>query len=160
MPPSGAAASDSMSILHQAIIHPVDAVDLSEWVVKLQARVKADLTSLGWDAPETSVAAVLEEALFNAWKHGHGQKSDKPIVVRWGVDRDFHLEVIDKGRGFDLCDIPDPTSPENICRPNGRGIFLIRRYSDGVEWDDHGRRIIVTFKRRDPEIANDITTPL
>ena len=41
--------------------------------------------------------------------------------------------IEDEGFGFTPEDVPDPTSPENIEKPHGRGIFLMKHqgnYSD------------------------------
>jgi serine/threonine-protein kinase RsbW len=43
------------------------------------------------------------------------------------------ISVIDEGCGFDPTGLPDPLSPENVLKPNGRGIFLIRSFMDQME---------------------------
>jgi serine/threonine-protein kinase RsbW len=58
------------------------------------------------------------------------------VHVRATFDgHDLILEVVDQGRGFDLddCSSVDPTSPENLLREDGRGLFLMKRLMDRVE---------------------------
>ncbi|MFT6353638.1 MAG: serine/threonine-protein kinase RsbW, partial [Cryomorphaceae bacterium] len=38
------------------------------------------------------------------------------------------------------------TSPENIEKPNGRGVFLMRHLSDEIGFDDDGRIVQLAFK--------------
>ncbi len=49
--------------------------------------------------------------------------------------------VRDPGAGFAPENIPDPTQPENLEKFGGRGIYLIRRLMDEVEFRDDGREI-------------------
>jgi serine/threonine-protein kinase RsbW len=35
--------------------------------------------------------------------------------------------------------LPDPTEPNNIEKPNGRGVFLMRHLADTVDFIDNGR---------------------
>jgi serine/threonine-protein kinase RsbW len=60
---------------------------------------------------------------------------------------EFCFTVKDNGRGFDFDNLPDPTSPENIEKENGRGIFLMRSLADEIEFDDHGRVVNIYFKK-------------
>jgi anti-sigma regulatory factor (Ser/Thr protein kinase) len=38
----------------------------------------------------------------------------------------------DEGGGFDPAAIPDPATPDNMFKPRGRGILLVRRVTDEV----------------------------
>ena len=53
--------------------------------------------------------------------------------------------VADEGEGFDFDNLPDPTAPENLEKPDGRGIFLMKNLSDDVKFDDNGSRVSITF---------------
>ena len=44
------------------------------------------------------------------------------------------IRVEDEGDGFDPNDIPDPTDPENLLRPSGRGIFYMRQFMNRVDF--------------------------
>jgi anti-sigma regulatory factor (Ser/Thr protein kinase) len=90
---------------------------------------------------------ILEEAILNAWKHGNKKNPNKSITVRRRFGNDFHLEVIDEGRGFDPECALDPTSPENLTKLSGRGIFLIRHYADEVAFEKEGKQITITLEK-------------
>jgi serine/threonine-protein kinase RsbW len=42
------------------------------------------------------------------------------------------ITVSDEGKGLDIDKIPDPTTPENLLKQSGRGIFLMRAFMDDV----------------------------
>ena len=47
--------------------------------------------------------------------------------------------------GFDYENLPDPTAPENIEKPHGRGVFLMRHLADDCAFEDAGRVVELTF---------------
>lgn len=113
----------------------------------IQAMCKA-LTAQGYTLVEqSSLHMVLTEAILNAWKHGNNKDPEKQITVRWRFGNDFNLEVLDEGNGFNFANLKDPTAASNLIRTSGRGLFIIRHFSDYVRWKDNGRRIIITFKK-------------
>lgn len=82
-----------------------------------------------------NVPVALTEALSNAILRGNGDDPDKHVHVRAEVDAQrLVLEVADEGGGFDLeSSLVDPTTPENIDREDGRGLFLMQQLMDRVE---------------------------
>jgi serine/threonine-protein kinase RsbW len=93
---------------------------------------------------------ALEEALVNALRHGNRGDPSRRVAVRWRVTRDCVLvEVEDEGEGFDAARVPDALAPENLGRPCGRGLFLMRHYLDGVRYHGRGNRVTLG-KRRSP----------
>jgi serine/threonine-protein kinase RsbW len=96
-----------------------------------------------------AVKMAVEEALVNAIKHGNQMDPDKTVRVRYvlGPER-FDIRITDEGPGFNPDDVPDPTAPENLERPCGRGLLLIRYYMSEVSFQDSGRTIAM-YKRRD-----------
>jgi serine/threonine-protein kinase RsbW len=108
--------------------------------------------------PRASTFAVrlaLEEAMTNAFRHGlKDLPKDTPITVDYGVDaRHVHIAVEDPGPGFDADDVPDPTTEENLTRPGGRGILLIRSYMTRADFKNRGRRLEMVYDRP-PEAEN------
>ena len=93
---------------------------------------------------------ALTEALSNAILYGTNARVDAQVRVRAVVDdRALVLEVSDDGDGFDLdaCTL-DPTSPDNLMREDGRGIFLMRRLMDRVErFTKQGNVVRLTLNR-------------
>ena len=92
-----------------------------------------------------SVRLALEEALVNAIKHGNQMDRRKSICIRYRLLLDrLEVQITDEGAGFDPDDVPDPTAVENLDRPCGRGLMLMRHYMTEVAYSkrrqlrDHG----------------------
>lgn len=90
-----------------------------------------------------TVKLALEEALTNAMRHGNGLKASRQVMVRIALDSEqIILDVSDEGNGFNPKTVPDPTKEgyaENM--PGGRGIFLMRKMMDHVEFYNGGRGV-------------------
>lgn len=87
------------------------------------------------------------EAVNNAIVHGNRLNPEKKVVIKSSItENDLKITIKDDGEGFDYKNVPDPTSPENIEKINGRGIFLIKNLSDKVEFINNGQIIEITFK--------------
>jgi serine/threonine-protein kinase RsbW len=89
-----------------------------------------------------SVRLALEEALVNAIKHGNQMDRDKKVRVsyRYQLDR-LEVSITDEGPGFDPADVPDPTAVENLDRPCGRGLMLMRYYMTEVQYQGAGNTV-------------------
>ena len=95
-----------------------------------------------------SIHMAFEEALVNAIKHGNRLDPAKKVHVLCKMSHHLvHIEVEDEGPGFDPGDVPDPTLPENIELPNGRGIMLMRCFMSKVEYNESGNRVILEKER-------------
>ena len=68
------------------------------------------------------------------------------LVVASFNDGLLTFTVADQGSGFNFLDLPDPTLPENIEKPQGRGIFLMNHLSDGVVYQEPGNAVEISFK--------------
>jgi serine/threonine-protein kinase RsbW len=88
------------------------------------------------------VKLALEEALINAIKHGNRMDRAKTVrlVYRLSAGR-FEVSVTDEGPGFDPAVVPDCTAPENLERPSGRGLMLMRHYMTQVDYNDRGNGV-------------------
>ncbi|HUT60161.1 MAG TPA: ATP-binding protein [Phycisphaerae bacterium] len=90
---------------------------------------------------------ALEEGLNNAIRHGNRFDRNKAVELSFEVDdRRVVIEISDQGNGFDPAGVPDPTTDENIEKPCGRGIMLMRAYMDEVRFSRHGCRVRMTKK--------------
>lgn len=97
------------------------------------------------------VRLALEEALVNAIKHGNRMDPEKVVRINCQVsDRHIRVEIEDQGKGFDVNDVPDPTDDENLEKPGGRGIMLMRSFMTRLEYNDSGNRVLME-KCRDTE---------
>ena len=93
-----------------------------------------------------NIMIAVTEAVNNAIKHGNGGDSTKNVSLTLSFEEGLiKFKVEDEGKGFDHSNLPDPTSPENLEKPGGRGIFLMKHLSDEVEFDDNGRVVQLSF---------------
>lgn len=100
-----------------------------------------DRCRFGEDA-QFAIKLALEEALTNAVKHGNACDPSKEIIIRYAVTPQKAVVIVrDEGCGFIPEDIPDPTTPDRLPLPAGRGIMLMRAYMDEVAFRDHGREV-------------------
>jgi CheY-like chemotaxis protein len=103
------------------------------------------------DYPDKDAFAVrlaLHEALANAFKHGNRGDPAKGVRVRYHVGCDsVEIEVEDEGAGFDPSAVPDPRAPENLERPGGRGIHLMRTYMTDCIFNEKGNRVTLRKAR-------------
>lgn len=91
---------------------------------------------------------AMTEAVNNAIVHGNKLDASKnvSIQVEQVDDSNLRFTIEDEGPGFDYNNLPDPTAPENIEKPHGRGVFLMRQLSDECSFEDNGRVVILSFK--------------
>jgi serine/threonine-protein kinase RsbW len=93
---------------------------------------------------------VLQEALSNALRHGNGGDPARRILVCYHVGAaDVVAGVEDEGAGFDPAAVPEPTAPENLDKPSGRGLLLMRRYTTWLRYHGRGNRLTLC-KHRPP----------
>ena len=86
------------------------------------------------------------EAVNNAITHGNKLNEDKQVEIVFAIDdQKIRLTVKDEGSGFDYHNIPDPTSPENVENMSGRGVFLMTKLSDIIEFEDNGSFVRMIF---------------
>ena len=94
-----------------------------------------------------NILISLTEAVNNAMVHGNKLESHKKVLVTVKTDdTSIHFTISDEGPGFDYANLPDPTAPENIEKPNGRGVFLMKNLSDGCNFEEKGRVVKLEFK--------------
>ena len=91
-----------------------------------------------------SVPVALSEALTNAILYGNREDPTKSVrLTAQFTELSLVLEVADEGGGFDLeAYTLDPTSPDNLDREDGRGLFLMRRLMDRVERFSDGGNVV------------------
>ena len=86
------------------------------------------------------------EATNNAITHGNKLVESKQVEIAFAMrDDSVLLTVKDEGQGFDYRNIPDPTAPENLENMSGRGVFLMSKLSDKIEFEDNGSFVRMTF---------------
>jgi serine/threonine-protein kinase RsbW len=101
------------------------------------------------DAARFAIQLALDEALANAIRHGNGNDPSKTVHIEYSVDKDvFEISICDEGPGFNPQNVPDPTRDENLERPCGRGVMLIKAYMTEVHYNRKGNCLKMS-KRRD-----------
>jgi len=89
----------------------------------------------------------LTEALSNAMLYGNGDDPSKRVVVEVSVLAGTVVaKVKDQGLGFDPALVPDPTRPENLTKPCGRGLFLMRALLDEVSYNERGNEVTLVLR--------------
>jgi serine/threonine-protein kinase RsbW len=93
-----------------------------------------------------NIMIAVTEAVINAIKHGNQNQSAKNVALSLSfADNVIKFKVEDEGQGFEYDKLPDPTSPENIDKPGGRGIFLMKHLADEVNFAERGRIVELSF---------------
>jgi len=93
-----------------------------------------------------NIMIAVTEAVNNAIKHGNKDNSSKNVFISLSLEEGMiKFKVQDEGTGFDFHQLPDPTLPENISRPGGRGIFLMKHLSDEVDFKENGKVVELSF---------------
>lgn len=92
------------------------------------------------------ILVSILEAVNNAILHGNMSDPDKFVEVEISsIKGDMIIKVCDQGSGFNPKKVPDPTIPENLQELNGRGVFLMSRLADKIEFSERGNIVTMTF---------------
>jgi serine/threonine-protein kinase RsbW len=124
---------------------------------RVQEEIEAQLRAVDYSEHEIfSIRLALEEAMVNAIKHGNNFDRNKRVHISYTVKLDrFDILIADEGQGFDPEDVPDPTAVENLERPCGRGLMLMRYYMHEVCYNKNGSSVSMTkFRNGKPQETN------
>lgn len=89
----------------------------------------------------------LTEALANAMQYGNRGDRSKQVRLEVVLGSDeIRACITDEGTGFDPNTVPDPTLPENLLCPGGRGLFLMRELMDEVRFNDRGNSVTLVLR--------------
>jgi CheY-like chemotaxis protein len=124
------------------------------------------------------ISIAFEESLLNALYHGNLEVSSdlrdqdhmayesmahQRSLTEPYIDRQLFVEISltqkavrfsvrDEGPGFDPASIPDPTDPEFLDRPSGRGILLMKSFMDEVTYSENGNQVTMFKNAPPPEV--------
>lgn len=123
--------------------HPDSIVKVESFVEGLRDRYSIKDDVFG------NILISITEAANNAIIHGNKCEDDKEVII----DAEYNdgsnvliFRVKDQGDGFDFNNLPDPTSPENLEKISGRGVFLMKQLSDWVIFSDEGSTVELQFR--------------
>jgi len=126
----------------------IENIDVAEAVSEQMSRLA------GLDDEELHrVGLAVRETVINAIKHGNCNDVAKRVYLEFtllsGKEAGVHIRVRDEGCGFDPASLSDPLKSENIFKPSGRGIFLIRSLMDELAFEKtpRGGTEVVMVKR-------------
>lgn len=93
-----------------------------------------------------NIMIAVTEAVNNAIRHGNKGDSSKNVSLGLTLEEGMiKFRIEDEGKGFDFHNLPDPTAPENIEKPGGRGIFLMKHLADEVDFSEQGKVVELSF---------------
>lgn len=93
-----------------------------------------------------NIMISVTESVNNAIKHGNKNDTSKNVSISLLLNESqLKFRVEDEGSGFDYHNLPDPTAPENIEKPGGRGIFLMKHLADEVVFSENGSVVELIF---------------
>ena len=97
------------------------------------------------ECPEGSafdVGMAVQEALANAVLHGCNSNPKLHVTMKLLSDASgVSIIIQDQGPGFDVSQVPDPTSEDGRTSFNGRGILMMKAYMDDVSFAQQGREV-------------------
>jgi serine/threonine-protein kinase RsbW len=109
-------------------------------------RIASVMNDLGYSRRDIfAVQVTLQEAIVNAIKHGDSRRPVQ-IAFRIGAD-DVLATVADQGKGFDPAAVADPLAEENLERPCGRGLLMMRSLMSWVRFNTKGNCVTVCRRR-------------
>ena len=117
----------------------------------VQVVLRDSLERLGVDEDTRHwVDVAVREAVANAIKHGNAQDPGKQVHVDlFREGDDVVIRVEDEGVGFDPTELQNPLAPENLLKPNGRGIFYMKSFMDDIHYGPRpGGGTIVTLRKK------------
>jgi len=98
---------------------------------------------------ELNIKIALVEALTNAMEHGNGFDPKKLVKVEAKfLENKAEIKIADQGKGFNHRKLPNPTAPENLYKPRGRGIYMMHRLMDEVHFNRKGNVVQLVKYRR------------
>ncbi|MCC7423097.1 MAG: ATP-binding protein [Planctomycetaceae bacterium] len=111
----------------------------------VQERIVRMLETLDYPPRDVfGVRLALEEAIVNAIKHGNGMDPEKNVRIECSISSErVTIEIEDQGEGFVPSEVPDPTDFENLEKPCGRGLMLMRSFMNRIDFNETGNRVTI-----------------
>ena len=113
-------------VLEQRLDSSLESVDQSE------EKIVALAQAAGFAEEETyRLGYAVREALVNAVVHGNRYSADKTVLFQVSSsERGIEILIEDQGQGFLAETQADPLAEENLMNQSGRGLALIKAFTD------------------------------
>ncbi|MCO6462082.1 MAG: ATP-binding protein [Saprospiraceae bacterium] len=96
-----------------------------------------------------NILISLTEAVNNAIIHGNRIDESKEVILQTFLEKDkLTVCVKDEGPGFEVTKVPDPCRKENIEKPGGRGVLIMKSLSDDIRFKNNGSCVELIFNIR------------
>ncbi|WP_162416677.1 ATP-binding protein [Cyclobacterium roseum] len=93
-----------------------------------------------------NIMISVTECVSNAIMHGNREDKKKSVRLELRfLDDQIKFIIEDEGDGYDYQHLNDPTSPENLEKSGGRGVFIMKHLCDEIQFENQGSRITLTF---------------
>ena len=124
---------------------------------QIQSEIVALAQACEFSEPELfAIRLAVEEALVNAIKHGNSSDPNKKVCIDYEINSEqVRIRIEDEGPGFDPETVPDPTSPEFLDRPCGRGLMLMKHYMSEVDFNARGNCVVMLKRKGDQKNGNE-----
>lgn len=102
----------------------------------VDALTQAIVRELEWDADAAgNFSTAVIEAAANAIEHGNGLTAGKSVAVRFRVGPEsVEVDIEDEGAGFDPRPYDREPTTDDLLKPRGRGIYIMRSFMDRMEF--------------------------
>lgn len=115
----------------------------TRYIKKVSSKILSGLERYNVDECRIfDIRLCIEEAVRNAMVHGNHSDRKLSVMTAYWVDGGaLNIEIEDEGPGFDHTNVADPTISLNILKNSGRGVYLIKKLMDKVEYNDKGNKV-------------------
>ena len=124
-------------------------------VTKVYDRILGELRGSGFNKDDIfAIHLAIGEAFINAVKHGNKMDLEKKVKIEYSLGPDkIEISIADEGNGFDPESVPDPRSGQNLFKPDGRGLFLMKSYMDVVKFNERGNCVYMARYKEKPPLT-------
>ena len=103
----------------------------------------------GWDEDiQANIGIAVTEIVNNAILHGNKSNHEKEVDITVVYEGNLiRCRVKDQSDSHEQFDVLDPTTPENLMRTNGRGLFIVQSMTDEltIENGEEGTTVCMKY---------------
>ncbi len=123
---------------------PSNVLEIDLAIVRIIEEITKE-KSLG-DEDVWKVYTALYESMINAVEHGNKFDVQKRVTVIYRIFEDWiAFRIRDEGIGFKYNRIPNPLDEENILKPSGRGVYMVKKMMNKIRFNRVGNEITMFY---------------